>query len=263
MSDEVISVGERWLLGLFAALPAALVAASLLQLAPPPGLSPLSQRPLWLAWALIVGWLLMAGGLAWAGRRPVRLWRLSLSALAALLLLAALLSLGADLPQGRAMALSLALLAAGALGLTRIVKDGPERPGRLTGPVVLGAARRTWWRQVVPHLRRYAGFWLSGALMVECFRMAYVVAVDPQRGVGMLGMLLVFFLVLPAVSLAAWLPRSAAILLALASAGFALLAWLSALQLPLLAAGLLMVLAWRSLQPPRASPAPLAQGASI
>jgi hypothetical protein len=263
MNGEAMPLGERWLLGLFAALPAALVAAALLQLAPPPGLPPLSQRPLWLVWALIVGWLLMAGGLAWAGRRPLRLWRLGLGALAALLLLAALVSLWAGLPQGPAMALSLTLLAAGAFGLMRAVREGQRRPARPSGPTVRATARLAWWQRVVPHMRRHAGFWLSGALMLECFRMAYVVAVDPQRGVGMLGMLLVFFLVLPAVSLAAWLPRSAAVLLALASAGFASLGWLSALHRPMLAAVLLMLLAWRLARPHRPALAPLAQGASI
>lgn len=259
--------GIRFLLGLFAALPAALVGAMLLHLFPPPGLPPLAQRPLWPVWCWLALWLLMGALLAWPRRPAAWLWRGGLLALAALLGLAALVTL-AGLPQGLAMAVALAVLAGACLVMRRRIGEGKVRPER--PPKGLGAAKaRTvpapappnaathaatqaathaathaprWTRRVMAlraHLARHAGFWLCGALMLECFRLAHGVGADPQRGVGMVGMLLVFFLALPAVSLAAWLPRSAAVLLGLAAAGFGGLAWLSGLLAPL-CAGLLL-----------------------
>lgn len=265
----------RALLGLFAALPAALVAASLLQLAPPPGLPALAQRPLWTAWALIGGWLALAATLAGV-RRAVTLWRAALGTLAALLLLGAAGSLLGRLPLGGPMAVSLALLAAATLALAGFIDErrvraerpaaGPDArgardPSHRPGAAGEGRGAPSRWTRLRRHLVRHAGFWLCAGLMLESFRLAFGASADPQRGVGMLGMLLVFFVVLPAVSLAGWLPRTASGLLMAAALGFGALAWRSSLPLPLLAALLLPALAaltarHRGVPPPRAAAPP-------
>ena len=70
-------------------------------------------------------------------------------------------------------------------------------------------------------------FWLAGLLAIESFRIAHIVAAEPARSAGMLGLLVAFFLVLPAATLQAWWPRAAAVLAALAAAALAGLAWRS------------------------------------
>lgn len=251
-----MSLGTRILLSLFAMLPAALVATMALHVAPPPGLPPLSQRPVWTTWALLGLWLLMAAALTWGARRAVLLWRLSLAVLAVLLIGTAVHGLSHQQPIGAPMAIALTLLALAAMLLAGVIKERPHsrqiaarRPEAIAGsgstcgdPMpALKKSREALWRRALASMSRHGRFWIFGALMLESLRLAYIVGVDPQRGVGMVGMLLTFFLVLPAVSLSAWLPVTAAALLAAASCGFIALAWLSGLWPPIAAASFLII----------------------
>ena len=98
--------------------------------------------------------------------------------------------------------------------------------------------------------------------MVESFRLAHVVAVDPQRGVGMVGMVLTFFLVLPAVSLMAWMRATPLFLLAIGAVAFTVLAAVSGVPQAGVAAALtagLFARVWR--QPSDASGAANAEDA--
>lgn len=248
-----LSWGERLLPALFAAVAPAVVAAALLHLAPPPGLTPLSQRPMWVAWTLIGVWLMLATALSLAGRQDASLWRWALGLLAALLALVALATVMAGLPLAGPMVMACGGLALCMLGLARCI--GPQRVRAERArpePAPPGPAqplqRAGVWRRTARHLVRHAGFWLCGALTVESFRLAHIVAVDPQRGVGMVGMLLGFFVLLPAVSLAPWFPRVAALLSLTTAAGLAGLAWRSGLASPALLALPLLPLAAQQLR---------------
>lgn len=283
-------VGARFLLALFAALPGALAAAMAMHQVPPDGWTPLAQRPPWTAWALVGFWPLLAVCIAAVTRRDSQVWKLGFGVAAGGLMLAAILGLVTGGASTGAITLSLLALAlsSGALGMA-LGEPRPEKPpkprsrppsfkdkGMETGMENMASAascapdasadahpdrslrpsrrRMALLIACLAHLRRHAGFWMSAVLMVESFRLAHVVAVDPQRGVGMVGMLLTFFLVLPAVSLAAWFPRTALVLLTLAAAGFAGIGWLSGLVQAPVAAVLLAGLAatlWRRREPVR------------
>lgn len=261
-----MSPGVRFLLSLFATLPAALVATMALHLAPPPGLPSLSQRPVWTTWALLGLWLLMAAALTWGARRAGHLWRLSFAVLTVLLIGTAAYGLWhkqQQQPTGIAMALALTSLALAATLIARAIKEQPQgrrlatkHPAAVAGSGSASAdsnpkqqkPRESLWRRAFASVPRHGGFWIAGVLMLESFRWAHIVGVDPQRGVGMVGMLLTFFLALPAVSLSVWLPATAVVLLAAASLGFIALAWLSGLWPPIAAASLLIIVLARTCQ---------------
>ena len=87
-------------------------------------------------------------------------------------------------------------------------------------------------------------FWLSGVLAVESFRLAHIVATEPARSSGMLGLLLAMLVALPAATLRHWAPRTTAalwLLAALADGGLAAKAglwqWAAAAALCTAAAG--------------------------
>lgn len=263
-THPVLGRGVRLLLALFAVMPAALVAGIVLHLAPPEGLTPLAQRPPWATWALIGAWPTMAAALAAVARRESQLWRGGLGLAAGLLVAAAVaglwhghavfgpttlallglagataalaLGLGEPRPErprapkakasaeGSGTSISVALAAS----MIKGGADGMEGPGAPHAPRAPRAPRAFLrLRRIGAHLSRHAGFGIASLLMVESFRLAHVVAVDPHRGVGMVGMLLTFFLVLPAVSLTAWMRTTPLLLLALAGGAFAALAGVS------------------------------------
>lgn len=96
-------------------------------------------------------------------------------------------------------------------------------------------------------------FWLTGVLAVESFRLAHIVATEPARSSGMLGLLLAFFVALPAATVRHWAPRTTVLLWALAALAYGGLAakaglvqWVMASALCALAAG--APLLWRARQ---------------
>lgn len=243
---------ERFFIGLYASSPAALLVAVLVQLFPPSQWTAPALRPAWPMWGLIALWLAASVLLA-AVPRAVTLWRAALTACAVSLLAATFAGwwLGAPLQAGMAaslvaVAIGCATLVAG-IGEHR-VKHHRAKPGQTangaahaTASAASAASAALRWRA---RLLRGLPFWVSAGLLLEAFRLAHVVASEPQRGSGMVGMLVAFFLLLPAASLSAWLPRTAAVLMllaALAYGGLALKAglpvwWLGALLSTALAA---------------------------
>ena len=116
-------------------------------------------------------------------------------------------------------------------------------PGATASPP---ASPRPWrwrgWGRLVN--AAHLPFWLSGALAVESFRLAHVVAAEPARSSGMLGLLLAFFVALPAATLRSWAPRTTVLLWGLATLAYGGLAakaglvqWSVASALCALAAG--------------------------
>lgn len=230
-SAPAASFAVRCFLALHATVPAAVLVAVLVHLWPPAGLPPLAQRPVWAVWTLIATWLLASLLAAWA-LRHLALWRVSLGAAGVLLGLAGAAGLVLGAPLQWPMMAGLAALGSVLAGLAAAI--GPARvqaSRRNSGshPIHGGGhtPRRTMrWRWRWPSTQTLS-FWLAALLAVESFRIAHVVAAEPARSAGMLGLLVAFFLVLPAATLQAWWPRAAAVLAALASAALAWLAWRS------------------------------------
>lgn len=256
---------QRFFLALHATTPAALIVAAFVHLWGPSGLPSLAQRPVWSVWALIGVWLLMSAVAAWV-LRTVALWRVSLGGAGALLAVAGVAGLVLGSAQGPAMLVS--LVAVGLVFGGVAVFIGPQRvqahrrkTSRAAGVARPGSAvhpttshprwhPRGWARfgLVVP---AHLPFWLSGVLAVESFRLAHIVATEPARSSGMLGLLLAFFVALPAATVRHWAPRTAVLLWALAALAYGGLAakaglvqWVTASALCALAAG--APLLWRA-----------------
>lgn len=224
----------RFYLALHATLAAALVGAMALHLGPIPAHWPaLAQRPVWTVWVLIGLWLaLSAAGVA---LRPLGLWRVAMGVAAA-----ALLALGlGGWALGTALAGSLlAGLAACALacaGLAAMMAPARIQTPRAAGKAVRAVAgavtatpmRAPWWQRMAgwPHWP----FVVAAAVALESFRLGHIVATGAARPSGMAGLLVAFFLALPAATLRHWWPRWAAALWLLAGAACAGLAFKSGL----------------------------------
>ena len=211
---------HRFFLALHATVPAALAVAVLVHFCAPPGLPSLAQRPVWAVWVLIGVWLLLSAAAARA-LRALALWRVALAGAGALLGIAALAGLALGSALAPAMAAGLGAVGLACAGLA--VYIGPQRvhaPRRRPVPApqrspLLALPGRRWARQAA-HLP----FWLCGALAVESFRLAHIVATGPARPSGMLGLLLAFFVALPAATVRPWAPRAAAALWLLAALAY-------------------------------------------
>ena len=205
---------QRFFLALHATLPAALVVAVLVHLFPPSGLAPLAQRPVWTVWALIGAWLMLSA-LAAGALRALALWRVSLGGAGALLAAAGVL--GRLQGSAHATAMLAGLVAVGGVCLAIAAFVGPQRVQAPRHTATHQRPRPGRGRFAVPgHLP----FWLSGVLALESFRLAHVVATEPARASGMLGLLLAFFVALPAATLRHWTPRIAALLWANAALAY-------------------------------------------
>lgn len=233
---------ERFFLGLHASTPAALLVASLLQLFPPAQLASPALRPAWLSWAAIGLWLILSLLLALV-RRRLLLWRLALVATAVMLLAVAWAGAALHAALSVSVALSLGLIGAACAALAPAigphrVRQHPQRAERRAHVPAQPLWRRLW-----------AGlpFWVAGGLLVEAFRLAHIVGSEPQRGSGMVGMLLAFFLLLPAATLAPWMRRTAALLAVAGALAYAWLAGRSGLPQWWLAAGLSLMTAMQLL----------------
>ena len=245
---------HRFFLALHATVPAALAVAVLVHLWNPSGLPPLAQRPVWTVWVLLGVWLLWSALAAWA-LRPLALWRVALGGAGVLLTAAGLAGLVLGSPRGLAMLASLAAVGMACAGIAAFV--GPRRvqaPRRKPVRHAVASASAATHTAIARQRRRQHGwgrwlapvqgpFWLSGVLAVESFRLAHIVATEPARSSGMLGLLLAFFVALPAATLRHWAHRTTAVLWCLAAVGYGGLAakadlwqWAAAAALCMLAA---------------------------
>ena len=222
---------QRFFLALHATTPAALIVAAFVHLWAPSGLPTLAQRPVWAVWVLIGTWLLMSALAAWT-LSTLALWRVSLGGAALLLVLAGVLGLALGSAQATAVFASLAAVGLACAGIAAFI--GSQRvhaPRKVALRVTMAtsgataslvASRRQWrgrgWGQLVN--AAHLPFWLSGALAVESFRLAHLVAAEPARSSGMLGLLLAFFVALPAATLRGWAPRTAVLLWGLATLAY-------------------------------------------
>lgn len=224
----------RFYLALHATLAAALVGAMALHLGPIPAHWPaLAQRPVWTVWVLIGLWLaLSAAGVA---LRPLGLWRVAMGAAGAALLALGLggWALGASLAESLLAGLVACALACA--GLAAVMAPARIQAPRAAGKAVRAVAgavtatpiRAPWWQRMAgwPHWP----FVVVAAVALESFRLGHVVATGAARPSGMAGLLIAFFLALPAATLRHWWPRWAAALWLLAGTAFAGLAFKSGL----------------------------------
>lgn len=265
---------QRFFLALHATMPAALVVAVFVHLWGPPGLPSLAQRPVWAVWALIGTWLLMSA-LAAGALRVVALWRVALGGAGALLAAAGGAGLLLGSAQAPAMFASLVAVGLAFAGIAAFI--GPQRvqahrrkaarPAALAtaGPAAHPTAPRPRWHPrgwARPGIPAHLPFWLCGVLALESFRLAHIVATEPAKSSGMLGLLLAFFVALPAATLRHWTPRTTVLLWVLAALAYGGLAakaglpqWAMASALCGLAAGTPMLhRARRALRSRPASP---------
>lgn len=243
---------ERLLTSTCAAVAPALLLAGLLHLLAPAAWPALAQRPQWPVWALLVAWLLVS--LLLAALPPVRRWRAALVLTAVLAVMLGGFGAALASPLGPGMLVALALVAAScfalAAGLGRsCTKAGSAKAGsgKTMGP---GRSRKAPLRQ---RLLAAAPFWLAAIVLLESFRWAHVVAREPLRGAGMAGMLIAFFLMLPAASLQAWYPRTCALLWVVAGMALAAAGWRAGLLTPGAGAAACLAMAWLVLQGRHAS----------
>ena len=246
---------QRFFLALHATTPAALIVVVFVHLWGPSGLPSLAQRPVWAVWALIGVWLLLSALAAWA-LRTLALWRAAMGGAGGLLALAGTTGLALGSALAPAMFASLLAMGLACAGIAAFV--GPSRVQAPRRKVVRHAAatagtkthpatnRRRWhpraWGRAV--VLAHKPFWLSGVLAVESFRLAHIVAIEPARSSGMLGLLLAMLVALPAATLRHWAPRTTAALWLLAALAFGGLAakaglwqWAAAAALCVAAAG--------------------------
>lgn len=236
---------QRFFLALHATVPAALVVVVFVHLWGPAGLPPLAQRPVWTVGVLIGLWLLMSA-LAAGTLYTLALWRVALGGAGGLLIVAGIAGLVRGSALAPAMAIALAAAGLACAGMAAFI--GPQRVQQAHRRKAVPALQRPApasvhrWRRVA-HQATHLPFWLCGVLAVESFRLAHIVATGPARPSGMLGLLLAFFVALPAATLRHWAPRTTAALWWLAAASYGglwakagLWQWAAAAALCLLAA---------------------------
>ena len=245
----------RFYLALHATLAAALVGAMALHLGPIPAHWPaLAQRPVWTVWVLIGLWLaLSAAGVA---LRPLPLWRVAMGAAGAALLALGLGGLVLGTSLAGALLAGLGACALACAGLAAVVTPArihaPRAAGKAASAVAGAAAgaataaateemaatpiRAPWWQRMAgwPHWP----FVVAAAVALESFRLGHIVATGATRSSGMAGLLVAFFLTLPAATLRHWWLRWAAALWLLAGAAYAGLACKSGLPQWAIAAAL-------------------------
>ena len=211
---------RRLWLAAHATVPLGLLATTLLQHWAPAAWSPLHSRPAWPTWAALGAWAVAALLLAcWP--RGVAMWRSALVATASLMAAAAVAGgvAGAAGWAGFSAALAAGSAAAAccALGLRDAVPPGAARRAAVPCAPRHRPAPLRWW----PAL----SFVVAAVCGVYAFWVARSTAPPLERAGGMAGMLVAFFLLLPAATVRAWSARCAAALLLVASALLAGLAW--------------------------------------
>jgi len=174
-------------------------------------------------WLFILLWLLLTALNARA-TQPVAVWRRGLHGNAVGSATVALSGLLQHSPQAGAMAAACAVAAlacsTGAMALPRAGTAPVRAPARARRPTLL--------RRCMNGLP----WWVLAACFVESFRIAQTAG--DGRGAGHTGMLLAFFVLLPALSLVAWFRGPARLAWLI---GSALLGWLAlAVDRPVLAA---------------------------
>ncbi|GGC11883.1 hypothetical protein GCM10007205_21250 [Oxalicibacterium flavum] len=226
---------ERAMTGLHVALTAALAAMAVASVLLGADFELLAARQGNGAWWFIGIWLVLSALIAVLPGSIVQ-WRAGLCVSAAALLVAALAGLWRGAPHAMAMGIALLTLAAILVFSAWQLRARPHKPAHLAR----SDARPADWK-------RRLCWWIVVLCMAEAFRMAQLGAGNAVKGAGSFGMLLVFFVLLPALSVSTWFPRLAGIGWLLATVPMTWLLWRTpsvsvAIGMALVAAGGVMLL---------------------
>lgn len=233
---------ERAMNGLHVALTAALAAMALASVIWGADFELLAARQGNGAWWFIGIWLGLSIAIAVLPGSIVQ-WRAGLYVSAAALLVTALAGLWRAAPHAVTMGIALLALAAILVFSAWQLRARPHKPARVSAKAVRAtkpvAQPADWKRRLC--------WWILALCMAEAFRMAHLGAGNAVKAVGSLGMLLAFFVLLPALSVSTWFPRLAGACWLLAAGLLAWLLWHTpgisvAIGVALLAAGGVMLL---------------------
>ncbi|HWU98729.1 MAG TPA: hypothetical protein VN114_09465 [Oxalicibacterium sp.] len=181
----------------------------------------LSARNGHAAWWFLGIWLLLSLAIAFIPPSIVTVWRTGLFFCMAVLVLVVIAGIRQNSPLAMDMAVALMVIAAPIMFVTQKLRAQPAKSVRNTAPVLAPPMAR----QKINWSRRLC--WCVLALcMLEAFRLGQVSS-NLLKGVGSAGMLLSFFVMLPALSVSTWFPRIASACWFLAAALLIAMAWYS------------------------------------
>lgn len=186
------------------------------------------------AWWFIVIWLATSLVIAVLPNTLI-MWRVGLFLSAATLIATAIAGILVAARLGWMLAIALFLLAALLLFAATRLKARQRNVATPTIGKTICSSSINWPRRL--------SWWVLSICMLEAFRMSYTGAGDVIKAIGCAGMLIAFFLMLPALSLSTWYPRFSAATWILSALSFATLAWLSASLVIWSAAALCMLCA--------------------
>lgn len=234
---------ERAMTGLHVALTAALATMALASVLLGADFELLAARQGNGAWWFIGIWLVLSALIAVLPGSIVQ-WRAGLYVSAAALLVTALAGLWRGAPHAMAMGIALLALAVILVFSAWQLRARPHKPARAVAskaahPASSDARPVDWKRRLC--------WWIVALCMAEAFRMAHLGAGNAVKGAGSFGMLLVFFVLLPALSVSTWFPRLAGVGWLLATVPMTWLLWHTpsvsvAIGMALVAAGGVMLL---------------------
>lgn len=210
---------ERVMTGLHAALIAAFAVLATTAVILGHGFELLAARGGTGAWWFIAVWLSLSALLAVLPDAIVR-WKAALRITAAILVATALAGLWQGVPLGMAMSVSLVVLAALLLfSATRLQPRARKKIHRPQAATPSPQAAIDWPRRL--------SWWVWAICMIEAFRLSHLGIGDQQKAIGCVGMLIGFFVMLPALSVSTWYPRLASVCWLLSAALLAAVAWTS------------------------------------
>lgn len=147
------------------------------------------------------------------------MWRAGLFITAISLVVTAAAGIVVAVPLAWSIAISLALLAALLLFSASKLQLRQRNLKKSEAKAPKDSAVVNWTRRI--------SWWVLTVSMLEAFRMSHAGAGEAVKAIGCVGMLIVFFLMLPTLSLLNWYPRLSAMTWAFSAVLLAVLGWSS------------------------------------
>lgn len=210
---------ERVMTGLHAGLVIALTTLALMSMLFGADFELLAARHAHADWVCIVIWLVVSGAIAMLPT-VMMMWRTGLYAGAAMLVATAIAGIWYQAPHAAAMAIALCIAAALLIFFARKLHARPVQ--RL---VERNAAMASMHMQKQIDWVRRISWWVLALSMAEAFRLAQFGSSGAVKGIGSVGMLLCFFVMLPSLSVSTWFPRLASFVWMLSCLILAAIGW--------------------------------------
>jgi len=192
---------ERAMIGLHVSLAATLAMLALAAIALGANLELLATRNGNGAWWFIGIWLVLSTAIASIPRVMI-MWLTGLRACAIALGIVTVAGIWQHSPLAIEMAIALSVLVMIMLFVSHQLHARPSKPMRhaiIVSPII---------KQRVDWARRLS-WWVLVLCMAEAFRLGQIGSGDVAKGIGNVGMLLSFFVMLPFLSVSTWFPRLA------------------------------------------------------